>query len=142
MQKSALVYALISTLFLYMVIPVVLLVIKPNVLHDLGYLLRTPIFVLPMISAFITGYLCFSQKKLSAWLLGLLHFITAHLLAFVLFFVYIFNNFSQYSLKDQFAATLGKTADFSLLSLIIGIWILPFLMALAYYLRKKLSLQS
>lgn len=137
MNTHALLYSFICTVYVAIAIPVLLMVIKEPGADGLLAMLNSAIFSVPLLSTFLTGYLCFRSRKISPWLLGLGHFLVAHLLAFVRYYMLAAWHAITAARGEPFTLALDKVREATLVSMIGGLWILPGFMVLAWLLRKR-----
>lgn len=138
MRKLSLKYALMSTLYTTIAIIVFLFIVKTPTITDLGIFLISPLGLFPIICTFLSGYVSFLMK-IKSWLLGLMHFIFAHILVWICYFI-IFTLFKYseiYSINQRITESLNESTDMVQLSLIGGIWIFPGFALLSYFLKRK-----
>ena len=134
-NEVSLKYAVYSTLYIALAILVFF-----YWLGGLGFII-SPSYWIPVISTFLSGYYIFSKIK-KAWLLGITHYILAHI--FVLFFYFIgtfIYNFIELGVtNDNFEESFNEGFNAVFYSLFGGIlYILPCFILGGYFLSKKLS---
>lgn len=134
-NEVSLKYAVYSTLYIALAILVFF-----YWLGGLGFII-SPSYWIPVISTFLSGYYIFSKIK-KAWLLGITHYILAHI--FVLFFYFIgtfIYNFIELGVtNDNFEESFNEGFKAVFYSLFGGIlYILPCFILGGYFLSKKLS---
>jgi hypothetical protein len=139
MRTLSLLYSLISSLYIAIAIPVFFLIIKNPTISELGIIINSPLFFFPIIGTFLSGYISF-LLKIRPWLLGLIHFLLAHLFVLLCYLLLFFSiKYSAiHSINERAVESLREAIEMILLSLIGGIWIFPGFVILSYFLRKKL----
>jgi hypothetical protein len=117
-------------------IPVFILVVKNIALTELAELLQTPFFLIPLAGTFAAGYVCFFRARINAWLLGLIHFLLAHMVAFLGYFLLALSYATHDAVAMPLDSAFQKAKEATFLSLIGGIWILPGFLLLSWLFRR------
>jgi len=138
-RKLSLIYALVSMLYTTIAIMVFLYIVKNPTITDLGLFLASPLGLFPIICTFFSGYVSF-LLKIPSWLLGLVHFVFAHILVWVCYFLIfaLFKYSEMYAVPQRIFKSLNESTDMIQFSLIGGVWIFPGFVLLGYFLKRKL----
>ena len=136
-NEVSLKYAAYSTLYIVVAILVFVYLLLGGA--SLGAIL-SPLFWIPVISTFLSGYYIFTKIK-KAWLLGIIHYILAHIFVLFLYFmgtfIYNFIELGVTNVNFERSFNVGVKAVFYSL---FGIqFILPCFILGGYFLGKKLS---
>ena len=136
-NEVSLKYAVYSTLYVALALVLLLSLLE---FKSLGIIL-SPLFWIPVISTFLSGYYIFTKIK-KAWLLGITHYILAHIFVFFFYFIgtFIYNFIELGVTNDNFEESFNEGFKAVFYSLFGGIlYILPCFILGGYFLSKKLS---
>lgn len=137
MNKLSLKYAAYSTLYIAVAILVFYFLLFGGSDKEL---MTSPFYWVPVISTFLSGYYIFSKIK-KAWLLGITHYMLAHIFVFLFYFIVKF----MYNFKELGVTNVNLTDSFNIgvelvmMSLVGSYFILPCFILGGYFLSKKLS---
>src|SRR5690606_3956729 len=137
-NEVSLKYAVYSTLYITVAILVFYLLIFGSSDKEL---MISPFYWVPVISTFLSGYYIFTKVK-KAWLLGITHYILAHIFVFFFYFIgtFIYNFIELGFTNDNFEKSINEGVKAVFYSLFFGIYyILPWFILGGYFLSKKLS---
>ena len=137
-NEVSLKYAAYSTLYIALAILIFYYLVFGELNIDF---IKSLFYWVPVINTFLSGYYIFIKIK-KAWLLGITHYILAHI--FVLFFYFIgtfIYNFIELGVtNDNFEESFNEGVKAVFYSLFGGIYfILPCFILGGYFLSKKLS---
>lgn len=136
-NEVSLKYAVYSTLYVALALVLLLSLLE---FKSLGIIL-SPLFWIPVISTFLSGYYIFTKIK-KAWLLGITHYILAHIFVFFFYFIgtFIYNFIELGVTNVNFERSFNEGVKTVFYSLFFGIYyILPCFILGGYFLSKKLS---
>ncbi len=136
-NEVSLKYAAYSTLYIAVAILVFcfLLFGGPNI-----DIIKTLFYWVPVISTFLSGYYIFPKIK-KAWLLGVTHYMLAHIFVFLFYFIVKFMyNFKKLGITNaNLTESFDKGIELLMMSLGGICFILPCFILGGYFLSKKLS---
>ncbi len=135
--KQSLKYASYSTFYTWIAIFIFLYFFYQV---ELPHTLANPMYCIPLLSTFISGFFLFNRIK-EPFLLGIIHYLFAHLLVLYLFSIYTFiENFAEHGLaKTNFTISVVegfKVVFYSLAGLEV---VLPFFIFGGYWCKKKIK---
>jgi|GEM_PF-2401077 len=136
-NEVSLKYAVYSTLYIALALVLFLSLLK---FKSLGIIISR-LYWIPVISTFLSGYYIFTKVK-KAWLLGITHYILAHIFVFFFYFIgtFIYNFIELGFTNDNFEKSINEGVKAVFYSLFFGIYyILPWFILGGYFLSKKLS---
>jgi len=138
MRPKALIYALISTFYTTVAIIVLLFIIKNPAISDLVIIFISPFVLFPVTCTFLSGYFSF-LLKIKAWLLGFIHYLFAHILIWMGYFLFfVLLKYPDYFIDRRIVESFHNANEIILMSIIGGVWIFPGFALLSYILKKKL----
>src|SRR5690606_2383553 len=135
-NEVSLKYAVYSTLYVALALVLLLSLLE---FKSLGIIL-SPLFWIPVISTFLSGYYIFTKIK-KAWLLGIIHYILAHIFVLFLYFMgtFIYNFIELGVTNVNFERSFNEGVKAVFYSLFGIQFILPCFILGGYFLSKKLS---
>jgi|SRR5690606_22376092 len=133
-NEVSLKYAAYSTLY----IAVAILVFYFLLFGGLG-IIANSFYWIPVLSTFLSGYYIFTKIK-KAWLLGITHYILAHIFVFLFYFIVKFMfSFKELGItKPNLTESFEKGIELVMMSLVGSYFILPCFVLGGYFLSKKL----